>query len=137
METKALTLLIVFSAVSILGFSSIAHTDHAAHHSCLFDISDNCASLANPINSVVEHLSGLQDALQAVSITNIFSILLLVVFSLLATLFIFQKFKLKAHQYFREKEIQFHRNLFEIKNRFLGWLSILNKRDPLVLRAVR
>lgn len=136
MKSQSLIILSSFLAVSILGFSPMAHESHVAHHSCLFDFSSNCAQVVDPLSSTFEHLANLQNSIQAIPGQSIVPILLLT-FSLIVAAWILDKEKLKIAQYFRTFEARLSENLFEFKARFLTWLSILNKRDPLVFISAR
>ncbi|MBI3589277.1 MAG: hypothetical protein HY093_02590 [Candidatus Liptonbacteria bacterium] len=137
MKPQGLFILFAFVIVNILGFSSLAHASHAMHHSCLFEFSSNCAQVVNPINSTLEHLSNLQASLRAsLGQTNILTLLLLA-FSLIAGVFVAAKVRPKVTYYFQKSSVQLSGDIFKLKNRFLAWLSILNKRDPLALQTVR
>lgn len=137
MKLHGFIILFAFLAVSILGFSSLAHESHAAHHSCLFNPLSNCAVLVDPINSALEHLSSLQNSIQAsLGQSNILTLLLLTFLLIIAGL-ISAKAKLKTFHHFQKHRTRFLENLFEFKIRFLAWLSILNKRDPLAVQTAR
>ena len=137
MKTKAIIILFAFIALNILGFSSLAHADHMTHHACLFDISNNCAALIDPINSTSQHLTSLQNFIQAsLNQTNIFTLFLLA-FSLIIAGLILARARPEIFNYLQKHKIQFLQNLFEFKTSFLAWLSILNKRDPLAVQMAR
>ena len=137
MKVSTIIIFFAFVALNILGFSSLAHADHMTHHSCLFDISNNCATLIDPINSTLQHLTSLQNSIQAsLNQTNIFTLFLLA-FSLIIAGLISARAKPEVFNYLQKHKIQFLQNLFEFKTSFLAWLSILNKRDPLAVQMAR
>ncbi len=137
MKFEASIIFSIFLFVGIFGFSSLAHESHTAHHSCLFSLSSACARVNGPINSALEHLSSLQNSLQASLVRAGIPVLLLLVFSLITAVLVLKKLKLEAFVYLQKTTPQFFRNIFELKNRFQAWLSILNKRDPLAIQTAR
>lgn len=136
MKSQGLIIFLAFLSLSVLGFSSMAHEGHATHHSCLFDFSSNCARVVDPINSIFEHLANLQNSIQAAPGQS-FVLTLLLAFSLIVAAWVLDKEKLRIAQYFHTLKSQLFDRLFEFKNRFLAWLSILNRRDPLVIQTAR
>jgi len=137
MKTKVGIILFAFLTLSILGFSSLAHKSHTEHHACLFSVSNNCATLVDPMNSVSEHLSSLRGSIQAsLNQSNISSLLLLALLLMVVSL-ISTREKLGVLNYLQKHRLQFLQNLFEFKTSFLAWLSILNKRDPLAAQTAR
>lgn len=137
MKVSTIIIFFAFIALNILGFSSLAHADHMTHHSCLFDISNNCATLVDPINSTSQHLTSLQNFIQAsLSQTNILTLLLLA-FLLIIVSLISTRAKPKILYYLQKYKTQLSSNLFEFKASFLAWLSILNKRDLLAVQMAR
>lgn len=136
MKLQGLIILLTFLTVSILGFSSMAHESHASHHSCLFDFSSACAQVSDPINSTLEHLANLQNSIQAAPVQP-FTAVLFLVFSAIVAVWFLNKEKLKATQSFQTFKIQPLEHLFEFKTRFLAWLSIFYKRDPLAPQTAR
>lgn len=137
MKPQGLIILLAFLAVSTLGFSSMAHADHTAHHSCLFSLSNTCATLVDPINSALEHLSSLQGSIQASLDQSNLAALFLLAFLLVIVGFVSARTKLEVSNYFKKYKLRISDNLFEFKSQFLAWLSILYKRDPLVLITAR
>ncbi|TSC81759.1 MAG: hypothetical protein G01um101420_864 [Parcubacteria group bacterium Gr01-1014_20] len=137
MKSQGYIILLAFLFLSTLGFSSLAHADHASHHSCLFNLANNCATLANPVNSALEHLSSLQSSVQAsLAQSNILALLLLA-FSFIIAGLLSIKARPKILAYFQNHKARSSENLFEFQSRFLAWLSILNKRDPLMFATAR
>ena len=137
MKVSTIIIFFAFIALNILGFPSLAHADHMTHHSCLFDISNNCATLVDPINSTLQHLTSLQNSIQAsLSQTNILTLLLLA-FLLIIVSLISTRAKPKILYYLQKYKTQLSSNLFEFKASFLAWLSILNKRDLLAVQMAR
>jgi len=137
MKLRVCILLLAFLAVNILGFSNMAHESHLSHHACIFSFSNNCAQVVDPINSALDHLASLRSSLQAnLGRIGSFSLLLLSLFLIVSAL-ILAKLKPKIRKYFYSEQLRFFQNLFEFKTQLLAWLSILNKRDPLILASAR
>ena len=137
MKFEASIIFFMFLFVGIFGFSSLAHESHTAHHSCLFSFSSTCAQAIDPIDSALEHLSSLQGSLQANVAPISIPVLLLLVFFLITAALVLKRLKLEVFKYLQKSTAQFFRNIFNFKNSFLAWLSVLNNRDPLVMQTAR
>ncbi len=135
---KVFNYIILFSflVVSIVGFSNFAHADHVSHHSCVFNLSDNCATLADPINGTLEHLSSLKNSIQA-NIVQFFASAFILLSLLIFSAFILDNEKLRISQFRRHFKHQLFSDLFKFKIKFLAWLSVINKREPLALFLAR
>ena len=135
MKPQGLIILLAFLAVSILGFSSMAHESRASDHGCIFALSENCTQAVDPVSSVLGHITSLQKSTQADISLSKLSLLTLSTFSLILTAGILNIERLKIFQNFYKTRTS--ENFPKPKIQFLAWLSTLAKQDALAIIPAR
>ncbi|MDO8574197.1 MAG: hypothetical protein Q7R86_01050 [bacterium] len=135
MKSQGFIILLAFLALSILGFSSLAHKSQASGHGCIFALSENCTQAVDPVSSILGHITSLQKSTQANIGLSTASLLILSAFSLILTVGIFNTKRLKIFQSFYKTRTP--ENFPKPKIQFLAWLSTLAKQDALTVIPAR
>lgn len=133
-----LSVILISAAVSTIFWGGFMMHDSNGHAHCPFSAMNNggCMDAMDSLAGVLAHLSAI------IGISNgvvVWPAILLIAFAFAAlfAVFVFAAAKFPANIFLTRRVLEHKQNSIFSPGKLLGWLSILEKRDPSIFAAVK